>query len=136
MIEKKVAQQITRNVEKSFDEQISFLSDLVRCKTLVGHEGDGQTIYADGCRRLGSEPEGFLPDKAVVSQHPAYNESGKDFAGRPNIISILPARGRGRSLILNGHMDVVSPEPLASWTFDPWTPRVKDGFLYGQAHWI
>jgi len=35
--------------------------------------------------------------------------------------------GGGRSLILNGHTDVVSPEPLGAWTMDPFAARVVPG---------
>jgi acetylornithine deacetylase len=38
----------------------------------------------------------------------------------------------GRSLILNGHIDVVSPEPREQWARDPFTAHVEDGWLYGR----
>jgi acetylornithine deacetylase len=34
--------------------------------------------------------------------------------------------------VFNGHIDVVSGEPRASWTSDPFTPEVRDGKLYGR----
>ena len=42
------------------------------------------------------------------------------------------ARDGGRSLILNGHVDVVSPEPVAQWPRDPFVAHVEDGWLYGR----
>ena len=40
--------------------------------------------------------------------------------------------GGGRSLLLNGHVDVVSAEPRGRWTSDPFVPEVRDGRLYGR----
>ena len=40
--------------------------------------------------------------------------------------------GGGRSLLLNGHIDVVSGEPRERWTDDPNAPVVRDGNLHGR----
>jgi acetylornithine deacetylase len=40
--------------------------------------------------------------------------------------------GPGRSLLLNGHVDVVSAEPLAHWTRDPWGAEVEGDRLFGR----
>jgi acetylornithine deacetylase len=48
----------------------------------------------------------------------------------------LVARRRGgsggRSLVFNGHIDVVSAEPRQAWTSDPFRPEIRDGNLYGR----
>ena len=43
-----------------------------------------------------------------------------------------PARGGGRSLLFNGHIDAVSVEPIDRWTSHPFTAEVRDGNLYGR----
>jgi acetylornithine deacetylase len=40
--------------------------------------------------------------------------------------------GGGRSLLLNGHVDVVTAEPADRWTSDPRRAEVRDGRLYGR----
>jgi acetylornithine deacetylase/succinyl-diaminopimelate desuccinylase-like protein len=49
--------------------------------------------------------------------------------GRPSVIGRLPGRGAGRSLVLNGHMDIY--EVSADWTLDPFTPVERNGRVYG-----
>ena len=49
--------------------------------------------------------------------------------GRPNVIARIGARRGGRSLILNGHIDVVGVEGM---THAPWDPVVRDGRIYGR----
>ena len=50
--------------------------------------------------------------------------------GRKQAIARLRGTGGGRSIMLNGHIDI---DPLASgWTRDPFTPWIADGRLYGH----
>ena len=43
-----------------------------------------------------------------------------------------PARPTGRSLILNGHIDVVPEGPHEMWARHPFDAAVKDGWMYGR----
>lgn len=49
--------------------------------------------------------------------------------GRPNVIARWPGNGRGKSLLLTGHTDVVSIENM---TDAPFAARIEDGRLYGR----
>ncbi len=50
--------------------------------------------------------------------------------GRKQTIARLRGTGGGRSIMLNGHIDI---DPLASgWSRDPFTPWIADGKLYGH----
>ena len=50
--------------------------------------------------------------------------------GRKQTIARLRGTGDGRSIMLNGHIDI---DPLASgWSRDPFTPWIADGKLYGH----
>ena len=48
--------------------------------------------------------------------------------GRPNVVGVLEGRGRGRSLMLCGHIDTVGVEGMAA----PFDPVERDGRLYGR----
>ena len=49
--------------------------------------------------------------------------------GRFNVVSILRGTGRGRSLMLNGHMDTVG---TVGMTVKPFTPSIVNGKLFGR----
>ena len=58
--------------------------------------------------------------------------AGHHFRGRPQLVATAQGTGGGRTLLLNGHVDVVTVEPRALWTSDPFAPALRDGRLYGR----
>lgn len=53
---------------------------------------------------------------------------------RPNINACLNGTGRGKSLLLNGHCDVVVVPPIQQekWQGDPWQATCREGRVYGR----
>ncbi len=56
-------------------------------------------------------------------------ESGPGLVG---VVGEYAFRTPGRTLMLNGHVDVVPAGDLAGWTHDPFAGEVVDGRLYGR----
>jgi len=56
----------------------------------------------------------------------------KTYKDRPNVIAKLPGAGGGRSLILNGHIDVVTIGERAKWKHDPWGAKIEDGKIFAR----
>ena len=52
--------------------------------------------------------------------------------GRPNVVAWVGARGGGRSLLLEGHTDVVTEGDPAEWTYPPFAAELVDGRIYGR----
>ena len=49
--------------------------------------------------------------------------------GRFQTVAVLKGTGGGKSLMLNGHIDI---DPLAmGWKRDPWTPAIEGDRIYG-----
>ena len=72
----------------------------------------------------------YLDDS--VKALPNAGDSGVPFEGRPNVTGKRRGNGSGRSLILNGHVDVVSPDPVEMWTHDPWGAEIAGNIMYGR----
>lgn len=49
---------------------------------------------------------------------------------RRNVVAVLEGRAPGKTVWLNGHMDVVPPG--ADWSRDPWGGECIDGRIYGR----
>ena len=59
--------------------------------------------------------------------------AGFTFAGRPQLVARFAGAGGGRTLLLNGHVDVVDVEPRDGWAGDPFAAVVRDGAVWGAA---
>lgn len=51
---------------------------------------------------------------------------------RPQVVAMVSGRESGRTLILNGHMDVVPEGSLSRWEDDPYGGTIKAGRIYGR----
>ena len=127
------------NVKKLFDtvrgmedEIVGTLRDLVRIPSIVGQEADAQGFMEDLYRSFDLEVVRFQPDIDKVRNHPAFIDTEVSYENRPNIIGTMPGASGAPSIILNGHIDVVSPEPVKSWQYDPWGGEVVGDRMYGR----
>jgi acetylornithine deacetylase len=111
---------------------IEFMQRLVQFQTLPGKEQEAQHFIAEKLRSLRCEVAVLKSDYAELKQHPAFSDDGVPFDERLNVVGTWAGSGNGRSLILNGHMDVVPVGNLALWKFPPWAGVVQDGKLYGR----
>lgn len=129
------AARVTARIDVLREALIEDIAALVRIPTVVGREGPGQAWIAERYRALGFETRLLPVDFDAVRRHRAYCGWKADAAaydGRPNVVGVLPGDPQAKSLILNGHMDVVSAEPESRWTYGPWNPTIVDGRMYGR----
>ncbi len=133
-LEQAVCEEITRRD----DDLVDLLQTLIRFDTRThSHDGpprqerDLQEHLADRLRRAGAEVGVSEPEPDLVAGHP-YIPDGFTFAGRPQLVARFPGRGQGRSLLFNGHIDVVDVEPRDEWTRDPFAGKVAGGRVHGR----
>lgn len=125
-------------IESRRDELVELASALIGFDTTARDPGDPprdetrlQEFLARRLSAIGAKVDLWEPDADTMAGQPLV-PPGLDFAGRPQLIATQRGRGAGPAVVFNGHIDVVSAEPLASWTSDPFTPKVRDGKLYGR----
>lgn len=113
---------------------VDLLAELVPARTLLGEEAGGQEIMRRAFAGAGLEPFDVPLDRDALAGHPGAAPFSWDVAGKANVLADwLPAGpADGRSLILNGHVDVVSPEPAELWSGDPFAARVEGEWMYGR----
>jgi acetylornithine deacetylase len=109
------------------------LAELVEAPTLLGDEAAGQAVMRRAFADLGLEPFDVPIDPAALEGHPGAAPFGWDVSGKANVLANWePAGSGGRSLILNGHIDVVSPAPESLWSGPPFSARRDGDRMYGR----
>lgn len=120
-------------VEAAFDRQVDFLAELTAHPSTRGQEQSAQAFMAAELTKRGYELDQWQIDVAEIQHLPGFSPVLGPYEDAVNVVGIHRARtGAGRSLILNGHIDVVPAGPLDMWDTPPFEPRVEDGWLYGR----
>ena len=109
------------------------LCRLVEAPTVLGDEEPGQVIMEEAFADCGMEPRSVRLDADALRRAEGSSPFTWDLDGKRNVVADWPAGGSGgRSLIMNGHIDVVPPAAEELWTHPPFR-AVRDGdWLYGR----
>jgi acetylornithine deacetylase len=111
----------------------ALLCTLVGFASLTGEEGPAQDFMADLFCSLGLEVERFEIDNDALAAIPGYSPSIGRWPKHDNVVGAhQPHAHSGRSLILNGHIDVVPVGALELWSSPPFAPRVEGDRVYGR----
>jgi acetylornithine deacetylase len=131
--------RVLDEIERRRAELVDLLAALVAFETpapgpdLEPHdEAALQSYLADRLGTAGLDVEVWEPDVVDLPATRYPIPDGYHFRGRPQLVARRPGAGGGRSLLLNGHVDVITPEPREQWTTDPFRADVRDGRLYGR----
>ncbi|MFC4439886.1 MULTISPECIES: M20/M25/M40 family metallo-hydrolase [Natrialbaceae] len=116
----------------TWDEELrSFAGELCRFETTAGNEAAAQEWLYDFLESAGFETYRWEADAETLAEHPSFPDDPDEIetADRPSVAGVLEFGdpGSGRTLVLNGHVDVVPPG--TGWNGDPFEPRWTDGRL-------
>lgn len=122
-VKPELAERLRRAAADHAPFTIGFLQDLVRAPTVnpklapiePGAEADCQDIIESRFRDMG----------LAIDRWDVY-------PGRPDLVGIWAGTGGGRSLILNGHIDVVPAGDPGAWTHPPFAAVIADGKVWGR----
>ncbi len=133
MLDEALSGQIRDSVDRGFDDQLAFTADLVRFPSVRGQEATAQDFVARTLAARGYGVDRWLIDVDAIAHLPGFAPVHVSYDDAWNVVGAhRPATPTGRSLILNGHIDVVPVGPLEMWQDPPFEPRVADGWMYGR----
>ncbi len=125
-------QDILDLIEARRDHAVDFLRKMIAIPSVTGDEAAIQAFVGTYLEGLGLTVDIWETDWDKLKTHPGYRPVARGYEGRPNIVATLPGTGGGRSLLLNGHTDVIPVGGGEGWTDDPWSATIRDGRIYGR----
>jgi acetylornithine deacetylase len=129
-------------LDEHVGELVDLTRQLVRFKTVSvdlspgsehreNEEGLLQAVMAERLAAVGAHVDQWEPDARVLRDHPMM-PPWHHWEGRPLTVGTLKGSGAGRSLIVNGHIDVVHEGDPSRWSVDPFAAELRDGRIYGR----
>ncbi len=129
-------------IETGQDELIANLQRMIRFQTVTPPmRGRAETAdYRQHQQFIRSLLDGLGMETEMWEVNAASLEDGpgrgvipeRDMGNMPVVVGRLPAAGAGKSLLLNGHYDVVPPGDTAGWRFEPFGAAIDNGRIYGR----
>ncbi len=133
MPDRSLTERLLKSVDDGFDEQIAFTAELTRMPSLRGQEASAQDAMARAMAERALAVDRWRIDVEDIRHLPGFSPVAVSYDNAYNVVGAWrPRSPRGRSLILNGHIDVVPTGPLDMWTVPPFEPRIDGGWLHGR----
>ncbi len=125
--------KITASVERGFDEQLDFTRTLIRFPSTRGAEHAVQDLVFRALAFRGYAMDRFEMDRQAIESHPGGSPWSSEHSTAPIVVGIhRPREEKGRSLILQAHVDVVPTGPAEMWSHAPFDPVIDGDWLYGR----
>lgn len=124
---------ILNAVYSLFDAEMEFLAELTSHPSTRGNEQSAQDFIATELRERKLDVDQWNVDVDDISHLPGFSPVIGNYENAINVVGSHHSRQKtGRSLILNGHVDVVPVGPLDMWDNPPFEPHIASGWMYGR----
>jgi acetylornithine deacetylase len=124
---------LMRAVDAGFDEVVDLTAELVKFPSTRGQEHTAQDFMAAEMRRRGLTVDRWRINIDDIRHLPGFSPVHVSYENAINVVGSLRAENpKGKSLIMNGHIDVVPTGPVDMWTTPPFQPRRDGDWLYGR----
>ena len=112
---------------------VDFLCELISYPSVTGEEKEIQAFISRWLKdHLDVKVDVWEPSLDELKRHPGYVPVDRDYKNRPNVVAVSKGKGTGRSLLFNGHVDVIPAGPEDAWQTNPWTGTVRNGKVFGR----
>ena len=127
-----IEQKVLAAIDQKREAIITFLKELISFPSVTGDELEIQKFLAHTLEKMGLKVDVWEPDHEALKKHPAYVATERGYANRPNVVGLYKGSGGGRSLLFNGHVDVIPAGPADAWEHPPWAGEMRGGRVFGR----
>jgi len=128
----KVRQAIAAAVQEGFARQVDFLSEFTAIRSCRHHEGGALDFMAGALRLRGWDVDDWTVPVNELRDEPGFVDCAGEVSHLRSVVGTMAGDAPGRSLILQGHVDVVPEGPEDMWQTPPYAPKVLDGWMHGR----
>ncbi len=125
-------QALLDTIDANRDKAIAFLQKMITIPSVTGDEAAIQAFLNEYMTNIGLDVDMWETDWEALKKHPGYRPVDRGYENRPNIVATFKGAGGGRSLLLNGHTDVIPVGNGEGWSDNPWSGLIRDGRIYGR----
>jgi acetylornithine deacetylase len=132
-MDNETSQHILDAVDRRFDEQTDFISEISSHDSTRGNEQGAQRFLDQQLRERGYSTDLWEINVDDIAAMPGFSPLIGNYDEALNVVATHHGDSqKGNSLILNGHIDVVPVGPLDMWRRPPFEPYCEDGWMYGR----
>ncbi len=125
-------EKILKSCDQLFDQVLDFTEAMVGQYSVLNQEQGVLNVVEERLKALQLPVERVGMKHSALCSHSLYVPVPWDHENKYNLVSQINPGAKGKTLVLNGHLDVVSAEPSDMWSRPPNEPWRQDGWLYGR----
>ncbi len=129
---KEKQQLLASYIDRHTNEATSFLQQFVQQPSVQGNERGVQDLVIQKLSELQLQVDVWDPGMEELMKHPYFVASRVNYTGSPNVVGVLRGQGGGKSIILNGHIDVVPEGDVTKWNQHPFSGYIEGNKMYGR----
>lgn len=107
--------RVIKNLQKNYLKMIRFAQSLIRINSANNNETTVARVIQNKLRKYGVKTKLIGKNKT-----------------RKSLVAIVKGGKRGRSILLNGHLDTVVAGDFKKWKYDPFSAKFVKGKIYGR----
>jgi len=127
-----IEKKILNSCDEIFPDVIDFTKEMVKQYAVLNKEQNILNVVERHLIELRLPVKRVAINHDELCHHPLYAPVEWDYENKYNLVSCLNKEAKEKSLVLNGHLDVVPANPFDMWTQSPNDPWESDGWLYGR----
>lgn len=126
-----VMERVRQAIAERLPSALDFLKALIRVPSTLGAEEEAHDLVESRLRNLGFDIASVWPDPRELSDIAGSGIPLIPYEGRRVLVATLSRTG-AETLVLNGHIDVVTDEPAEDWTHPSFEATETGGRIYGR----
>ena len=114
-----------------YEGMLEFIKELISIPSYEGKETQAQQFMATKLGEIGFDVDTWMIDFDELGKHPDFSVSFQREEGM-GVVGTIKGEGKGRNIIICGHIDTVTPGALENWETPPLNATIVGDRLIGR----